>query len=67
METKNCIEPTNEQFKQLVALDYKGPVWLVNLLKFKRMAAENPISNMGKGCRGHLKVSAVKSFCWEQA
>jgi uncharacterized protein (DUF1330 family) len=29
------IEPTRDQFKQLMAQDYKGPIVMVNLLKFK--------------------------------
>lgn len=29
------ILPTEEQFKQLMSQDYKGPIVMVNLLKFK--------------------------------
>lgn len=29
------INPTRDQFKQLMALPYKGPIVMVNLLKFK--------------------------------
>jgi len=30
-----CIMPTLDQFKQLMSQDYKGPIVMVNLLKFK--------------------------------
>ena len=52
METKNCIEPTNEQFQQLMALDYKGPVWLVNLLKFKKDGGRESYLEYGEGMQG---------------
>ena len=29
------IMPTQDQFKQLMAQEYKGPIVMVNLLKFK--------------------------------
>jgi uncharacterized protein (DUF1330 family) len=29
------ILPTKEQFSQLMATDYKGPIYMINLLKFK--------------------------------
>ena len=29
------IMPTQDQFKQLISQDYKGPIVMVNLLKFK--------------------------------
>ena len=49
METKIYITPTNEQFKQLMALDYKGPIWLVNLLKFKKDGGRESYAEYGKG------------------
>ena len=29
------IVPTSEQFKELMALEYDGPIFMINLLKFK--------------------------------
>jgi len=29
------ILPTKEQFEQVMTLDYKGPIFMINLLKFK--------------------------------
>ena len=36
METEKFVNPTREQFKQLMAQDYKGPIMMINLLKFKK-------------------------------
>ena len=49
METEKYIIPTNEQFQQLMALDYKGPVWLVNLLKFKKDGGRESYVKYGEG------------------
>lgn len=35
MTNDKYIVPTREQFKQLMALDYKGLIMMINLLKFK--------------------------------
>ena len=35
MTQDTYIMPTKEQFKQLKAQDYKGPIIMINLLKFK--------------------------------
>ncbi len=55
METKNYINPTNEQFKQLMALDYEGPIWLVNLLKFKKDGGRESYAKYGKGMQKAFK------------
>ena len=36
MECEKCINPTREQFKALMAQDYKGPIMMINLLKYKK-------------------------------
>ena len=35
------INPTGDQFKQLMALPYEGPIVMVNLLKFKEGGVES--------------------------
>ena len=34
-EREVFLLPTRDQFKQLMAMDYDGPIRMINLLKFK--------------------------------
>ena len=36
MENEKFVNPTREQFKALMAQDYKGPIMMINLLKYKK-------------------------------
>jgi len=36
MTQEKYIMPTGDQFKQLMAQDYKGPIIMINLLKFEK-------------------------------
>lgn len=36
MAREKFVNPSREQFKELMDLDYKGPVRMLNLLKFKK-------------------------------
>lgn len=51
------IDPTREQFKQLMALGetYKGPVMMVNLLKFKKDGGRETYQKYATNTEPHLK------------
>ena len=38
MEVKNCVLPNEEQIKGFLESEATGPIWMVNLLKFKDKA-----------------------------
>ncbi|MBT4267426.1 MAG: DUF1330 domain-containing protein [Deltaproteobacteria bacterium] len=49
MDREKFINPTKEQFKQLMALDYKGPIMMINLLKFKKEGGREAYAKYGEG------------------
>jgi uncharacterized protein (DUF1330 family) len=44
------ILPTKEQFSQLMAMDYKGPIYMLNLLKFKPDGGMELYEKYGETC-----------------
>jgi uncharacterized protein (DUF1330 family) len=44
------IQPTKEQFKSLMAMEYKGPIYMINLLKFKPGGGVELYEKYGETC-----------------
>ena len=55
MEIGQFIIPTREQFKALIAQDYKGPIMMINLLKFKKEGGREAYGRYEEGCREPLQ------------
>ncbi len=49
MTQDTYIMPTKEQFKQLMAQDYKGPIIMINLLKFKTDGGRESYARYSEG------------------
>ncbi len=46
---ENYINPTRDQFKELMAQEYKGPIMMINLLKFKKKGGREAYDKYIKG------------------
>ena len=55
MAREKFINPTREQFKELMAMDYKGPIMMINLLKFKKEGGREAYGKYEEGCREPLQ------------
>ena len=44
------ILPTKEQFAQLMAMDYQGPIYMINLLRFKPDGGVDLYERYGETC-----------------
>ncbi len=54
------IEPTGEQIKALVEMDYEGPLVMLNLLKFKPDGGRESYQTYGQGFTEVMKDVDVK-------
>lgn len=54
------IQPTPEQFKALMAMEYKGPIYMVNLLKFKPDGGEDLYKKYGETCAAIFERIGLK-------
>lgn len=54
------IEPTGEQIKALVEMDYDGPLVMLNLLKFKPDGGKEAYQKYGQGFNAVMKDVDVK-------
>ncbi|MBT4639429.1 MAG: DUF1330 domain-containing protein [Deltaproteobacteria bacterium] len=49
MAQEKYIMPTGDQFKQLMTQDYKGPIIMINLLKFKKDGGRESYARYSEG------------------
>lgn len=49
MAQEKYITPTGDQFKQLMAQDYKGPIIMINLLKFEKDGGRESYARYSEG------------------
>jgi uncharacterized protein (DUF1330 family) len=54
------ILPTKEQFAKVMAMDYKGPVYMLNLLKFKPDGGEALYEKYGETCAAIFERIGLK-------
>ena len=55
MAREKFVNPTREQFKELMAMDYNGPIMMINLLKFKKEGGREAYGRYEEGCREPLQ------------
>ena len=79
MEIGQFIIPTREQFKALMAQDYKGPIMMINLLKYKKDGGRESYDNYETGVqksfqqvggqvtkRGDCLMTVIGSEEWDE-
>jgi uncharacterized protein (DUF1330 family) len=54
------ILPTKEQFSQLAAMDYKGPIYMLNMLKFKPGGGAALYEKYGETCAAIFESIGLK-------
>ena len=67
MAHEKYINPTREQFKQLMALDYKGPIMMINLLKFKKEGGRDAYGKYEEGTREPLEQIGGQVAKWGES
>jgi len=79
MADKNYINPTKEQFKELMDQGYKGPIMMINLLKFKKEGGREAYARYHEGLQesfdriggkitkmGNLLMTVIGFEEWDQ-